>query len=164
MDAFGRALAFVLAREGGYSNDPADPGGATYHGVTQRVYDAFRRKLGKPVRDVRQMDYVEERAIYERGYWAPSGAARLATEGAERLAIVVFDTAVNMGLLRASNFLVACGYPEVPEPDAITAYLAARRLKYLALVDRNPKLGKFAKGWRNRVNLLADYVGADEAA
>ncbi|MBZ9653563.1 glycosyl hydrolase 108 family protein [Phyllobacterium lublinensis] len=36
---FSSALANVLVHEGGYSNHPKDPGGATMWGVTQRVYD-----------------------------------------------------------------------------------------------------------------------------
>ncbi|MFC0282395.1 glycosyl hydrolase 108 family protein [Camelimonas abortus] len=36
------ALSAVLKHEGGYVNHPADPGGATNRGVTQRVYDAER--------------------------------------------------------------------------------------------------------------------------
>lgn len=37
------ALSGVLAHEGGHGNKPADPGGATMKGVTQRVYDAYRK-------------------------------------------------------------------------------------------------------------------------
>ena len=39
---FERALTFVLRWEGGYVDHPADPGGATNYGVTQRTYDAWR--------------------------------------------------------------------------------------------------------------------------
>ncbi|WP_431322213.1 glycosyl hydrolase 108 family protein [Rhizobium sp. YTU87027] len=43
---FTRSLSKVLVHEGGYSNHPEDPGGATMKGVTQRVYDEYRRSIG----------------------------------------------------------------------------------------------------------------------
>ncbi|WP_263496528.1 MULTISPECIES: glycosyl hydrolase 108 family protein [unclassified Mesorhizobium] len=42
------SLAKVLAHEGGYSNNKADPGGPTMKGVTQRVYDGYRQGRGFP--------------------------------------------------------------------------------------------------------------------
>ncbi|WP_152536276.1 glycosyl hydrolase 108 family protein [Mesorhizobium loti] len=42
------ALARLLAHEGGYSNHPSDPGGPTMKGVTQRVYDGYRRAGASP--------------------------------------------------------------------------------------------------------------------
>jgi hypothetical protein len=45
-ESFPAALAATLQYEGGYSNHPKDPGGATMRGVTQRVYDAWRRTAG----------------------------------------------------------------------------------------------------------------------
>ncbi|MBC7739137.1 MAG: peptidoglycan-binding protein, partial [Candidatus Saccharibacteria bacterium] len=35
----------IVAREGGYVNDPADPGGATNHGVTIGTMRALRRDI-----------------------------------------------------------------------------------------------------------------------
>ncbi|HEX6053459.1 MAG TPA: glycosyl hydrolase 108 family protein, partial [Gemmatimonadaceae bacterium] len=62
-------LAFILDREGGYVNDPADPGGATNFGVTQAVFSAWLAKAGLPPRPVRDITRDEVRAIYERNYW-----------------------------------------------------------------------------------------------
>jgi lysozyme family protein len=50
---FGRALAFVLKVEGGYTNDPEDRGGATNKGILQRVYDIYRKAEGLRSADVR---------------------------------------------------------------------------------------------------------------
>ena len=49
---FERCFQWCLAHEGGFSNHPKDPGGATNKGVTQRVYDAFRKRQGKATRSV----------------------------------------------------------------------------------------------------------------
>ena len=48
--AFRRALDRTLGYEGGLVAHPADPGGRTYQGVTQRTYDAWRRTTGQAVR------------------------------------------------------------------------------------------------------------------
>jgi hypothetical protein len=49
------SLAKVLVHEGGDVNHPADPGGPTNQGVTQRVYDAYRKGRGLPVRSVKHI-------------------------------------------------------------------------------------------------------------
>src|SRR5579883_2306574 len=98
--AFEAGLHFVLhgygpffAGEGGFHNDPRDPGGATNLGVTQRVYDAHRRACGLPVQSVEQMSDQEMRHIYLNGYWSPEGCQDMPLP----LAVVAFDAAVNSG-------------------------------------------------------------------
>jgi lysozyme family protein len=57
--------------EGGYVNDPHDPGGATLKGVTQAAYNAWRVKQGLPVQAVRGASDAEIQAIYREQYWNP---------------------------------------------------------------------------------------------
>ena len=64
----------TLVFEGGLSNDPADPGGRTYKGVTQRVYDAYRVEKGLPKQDVALMSNDECYDIYEHQYFIPTFA------------------------------------------------------------------------------------------
>ncbi|RUV20369.1 MAG: N-acetylmuramidase [Mesorhizobium sp.] len=87
------ALVRVLAHEGGYVNHPKDPGGPTNKGVTQRVYDAYRRGKGLGTRSVQQISNQEIADIYDRQYWD-------AVKGDELPAgvdYVLFDGAVNSG-------------------------------------------------------------------
>jgi len=49
---FDNVLKLVLQSEGGFVNDPRDPGGMTNLGVTQRVWEAF---VGRPVSEVEMM-------------------------------------------------------------------------------------------------------------
>ena len=95
------ALPFILRWEGGYVNHPADPGGATNKGVTQAVYDTWRKAQGLAARDVRQLLDDELHAIYENGYWTPPRCHQLQNP----LDLAQFDTAVNMGVGRAVRFL-----------------------------------------------------------
>jgi len=95
------ALAAVLKHEGGYANHPRDPGGATMKGVTQRVYDAFRRNKSLPTRLVRDIADDELQAIYRRQYWDATSCDDLPS-GVD---YAVFDFAVNSGVSRAATYL-----------------------------------------------------------
>jgi lysozyme family protein len=87
---------------------------------------------------------------------------------------VQFDTAVNMGPGRAVRFLqsaLGCGVDGDFGPateramaaadigDAIAKYCNTREAYYRGLVNKNPKLGVFLKGWLNRLNALRREVG-----
>lgn len=64
-DNFPACLAAVLRYEGGYVDNPNDPGGATLNGVTQASYDQWRRSRGLPIMPVRQMEPAERDLIYK---------------------------------------------------------------------------------------------------
>jgi lysozyme family protein len=168
--AFQASLPFVLRWEGGYVNHPADPGGATNKGVTQRVYDDWLARKGMPGRDVRQITDDEVRAIYEGGYWMPPRCDLLQRP----LDLVQFDTAVNMGVGRAVRMLQACvgcavdgdfgpatqrAVEACDVGTAVASYCDRREAFYRSLAQRNPKMAVFLKGWLNRLNALRKEVG-----
>lgn len=156
MSAFADALALVLRFEGGYVNDPDDPGGATNKGITQKTYDAFRARDGKPKQAVQHISDDEVFRIYQRGYWVESGADGLPA----KLGTVVFDTAVNMGVKYARLFTLASGYPKTAdEPAACVNVLKLRENRYDHLCKVNPVLKKFRHGWQVRLETLAHHVG-----
>lgn len=89
----------VIAREGGYSDHPADRGGATRWGITQVVARA-QGYTG----DMRLLPRAQAVAIYRQLYWEEprlDAVARIAP----RLAAELFDTGVNMGPAVAAGFL-----------------------------------------------------------
>ncbi|MEK8050951.1 glycosyl hydrolase 108 family protein [Ideonella sp. DXS22W] len=168
--AFLQALPFVLKWEGGYVNHPADPGGATNKGITQKVYDEWRGRQGLPARSVKELEDSEMHALYESGYWLPPKCDKLD----DPLNLVQFDTAVNMGVGRAARFLqqaVGAGVDGSIGPgtlqcvancdpgDALENYCNTREAYYKNLVAGNPKLGVFLKGWMNRLNALRQQIG-----
>jgi lysozyme family protein len=168
--AFHSSLPFVLQWEGGFVNHPADPGGATNKGVTQKVYDGWRARQGQPPRTVRLIEEAEVHAIYHADYWIPPRCDVLERQ----LDLVQFDTAVNMGVGRAVRLLqkaAGCdvdgafgpGTQQAVEActpgDLLTGYCDAREAYYRLLVARNAKLGVFLKGWLNRLNALRQEVG-----
>ncbi len=105
--SFETALPLILRYEGGYVNDPDDPGGATNYGVTQAVYDDFRDENEQAPRPVKLITMDEVRAIYERNYWRLCGAPALIAANREKLATIAFDWAVNAGVERARWYVQA---------------------------------------------------------
>lgn len=95
------SLARVLKSEGGWSNDPRDPGGPTMDGVTQHQYDLWRIAHQQPTQSVRLIAQVELATFYRSWYWTPICGDSLPA-GVDYM---VFDCAVNSGPRRASIIL-----------------------------------------------------------
>ncbi len=140
-------MVVVLKFEGGYANHPNDPGGATYQGVTTKVYDAFRESHLLPIQDVRLMLPEERDAIYRSGYWKPMGCDLEPWP----MNLFLFDTAVNCGVRRAKLLLT-------PTPVDPRTYLERRKQFYHRLVEKRPTLGVFLKGWLRRIAHLLTYL------
>jgi lysozyme family protein len=133
---FERCLGLTLKWEGGYSNHPDDPGGPTMRGIIQREYDAWRRKQGRRVRPVRQIEENELRDIYRIEYWDAMACDELSAG----LDLCVFDAAVNSGVSRARAW-----YTQAKEIDAFCDL----RLAFLSGLGRLWRV--FGAGWRRRV-------------
>ncbi|MFC6197795.1 glycoside hydrolase family 108 protein [Ponticaulis profundi] len=99
MNIFDRLIDPLLEREGGYVDHPADPGGATNYGITERV--ARRHGYRGHMRDLPR---AVAKHIYAVDYWDGPGFAAVA-EHSEAIAEELFDTGVNMGVGVASAFL-----------------------------------------------------------
>lgn len=143
---FQRALAIVLGHEGGFVDNPADPGGATNFGITTRTLASWR---GTPVEqtDVKTITPAEVQAIYRQHYWQASGAPALPYP----LAVVHFDTAVNMGVGEAGKILARSN-------NDVATYLAQRKAVYQQIVQVRPDSAQFLPGWLKRVDQLAQQV------
>lgn len=81
---FKRAVTLILAHEGGYVNDPQDPGGETNMGISRRSY---------PNEDIRGMTVERAIAIYRQDFWDRLRCDELPWP----LAVQVFDMGVNAG-------------------------------------------------------------------
>ena len=169
----------IVAREGGFVNDPDDPGGATNHGVTihtlRRLGIDVNRDTRIDIADVKALTRAQAVEIYLEHYYARPGIAALP----EALQASVFDMYVNAGgnaVKILQRLLTDMGYPCDPDgeigPQTIRAaqmaheaapthladaYGIARRNYYYALADRRPASRKFARtktgakgGWIRR--------------
>jgi len=153
---FDKCLSLVLVHEGGYVNHPRDPGGATNRGVTQAVYDAYRKTRGRGQQSVKFITDDEVKAIYRFQYWDRVQGDLLPAG----LDYAVFDFAVNSGVGRASKYLQAVvGTPQdgvigartlaaIQSPKSAINALCDRRMSFL----RNLRTFlTFGKGWTRRV-------------
>lgn len=95
MAQFEPAVALVLRHEGGYVNDPNDPGGETKYGISKRAY---------PDLDIAGLSVEDAKAIYRRDYWDP---LRLESVTIQDVANNILDAAVNTGLRRTVGQLQA---------------------------------------------------------
>lgn len=89
---YGACMAEVFRHEGGYGNDPHDPGGETNMGISKRSY---------PKEDIRGMTKERAAAIYRRDFWDACKCDDLPSG----LDLVTFDAAVNSGPSRAAKWL-----------------------------------------------------------
>ncbi len=147
---FQHALGEVLKSEGGKVDNPRDLGGRTNHGVTQKVYDNFRRLNGDEPRDVFEMGDGDRDGIYRR-YWDAVGGDNLPTG----LDYEAFDTAVNMGRRKgepigslAKEFLDRIDRTK-PVPEQIEQYRGFRQ-KFYEGIKGPGGFQTFGKGWTNR--------------
>ncbi len=157
-----KALPFTLKKEGGFSNNPSDPGGPTFKGVCLRDFPELKDKiLGQTLTD-------EEagRIVYLPKYWIPSGCDALPYP----FDCVVFDCSVNMGNVRSREaaadahrgtdhlerlfavFGASCGMNHFPDA---WPYLAAQahvmeRIGEYNILGSKANYRVFRQGWRNR--------------
>ena len=117
-----KEVAALIAREGDYSNHPADRGGPTRWGVTEHVARAHGYDG-----DMRDLPRVVAADIYVRRYWV-SPRFILVKDIYSRVAAELFDTGVNMGTGVAAGFLQralnalnrgAADYPDIAVDNAI---------------------------------------------
>lgn len=119
-DDLDKALDFLLAEEGGWSDNKNDHGGKTMYGVTQAAYDAFRKEFGRPQQTVANLQKAEVRELYQKKYWVPAGCDRFPWP----VSYLVFDAAVNSGPSRAITWCQT-GLAVTPDGKVGSGTLAA---------------------------------------
>ena len=156
MSAFDNAFTELMGNEGGYSNNPADPGGETMWGITKRV--AVANGYTGAMQDLPQ---DTAKAIAKSEYWD-----RYSCDSFDpRIGFQVFDAAYNGGpaarwLQEAAEVQpdgvigpVTIAAVNAADPLRIIMRFNSYRLTYLASLDTFPTFGR---GWANRIahNLL----------
>jgi lysozyme family protein len=95
------ALQHVLKSEGGWSDNPSDPGGATMKGITLSVYREWKRNTHISKDELRVIPDEEVYNLYKELYWNKVQGDNLPA-GVD---YAVFDAAVNMGVGRAAKLI-----------------------------------------------------------
>ena len=164
-EIFDVALKHVLKMEGGWSNDPADPGGATNYGITIADYARHRGSTldqwtapGLEA-ELRNISPETVRGIYHQDYWLKGRCDLL--PGAP--AVMHFDAAVNHGVGRAARMLQEAAGTTIDGAVGHVTIAAVRAASELALIARYAdirraayrRLGifpRFGRGWLARVD------------
>ena len=150
---FDEIIEVVLEHEGGYVNDPDDPGGETNFGIAKRSH---------PDVDIANLTKDGAKEIYKSVYWDKNKVESLP----EYLRHIYFDMCVNQGRGRAVRIMQRAANAKGADlkvdggmgPVTIAAMkgleigrVRAYRVKYYAdLVTRKPDLEKFYFGWFRR--------------
>lgn len=149
----------TIQEEGGYSNDPKDPGGETNWGISKRQY---------PLEDIKNLTRAEALRLYYNDYWQKPGIAQLPIE----LAFQVFDCGVNIGTSTSVRLLQGVvGVPAdgqvgpqtraavsaLPLGVVILGFLAARQFYYL----NSAGWVTYGKGWTSRVAQCTRWASED---
>jgi hypothetical protein len=125
---FSVAVGFVLKHEGGYVNDPDDPGGETKFGIAKRYH---------PDVDIKALDERAAADIYLNEYWLPTCDILSFPKD-----LIFFDTAVNMGRKAANELLSTTQTWE--------EMLFRRMRGYTQKVVDEPRKMKYIFGWMRR--------------
>lgn len=148
---FDQAFTGVIGVEGGYSNDPNDPGGETKYGISKRAY---------PDENIPNMTLERAKMLYKRDYW---DAAKCDLTPYP-LDVLVFDAAVNQGVEPAIKMLQkvlnvaqdgvfgADTQRKVKDAgkECCALYMAERALRYTG--TRN--FDRFGRGWFKRLFIV----------
>lgn len=146
---FEQCLNAILVHEGGYVNDPNDPGGETNFGISKRAH---------PQVDIRNLDRAGAARIYKSQYWNSINAEKFPAE----IRLCYFDAAVNQGPLAAVKMLQKVlgtkqdGYPgTVTQAKArkfhrwrmVVNYQAERAVRY----SKTQNFHVYGHGWMRRL-------------
>lgn len=155
-NSYPKAIAFVLKQEGGYGNDPKDPGGPTNFGIT--IIDARKYwKSDASAEDVRAMPLSVAKDIYYNKYWLVVHGPDLPAG----LDLCTMDSGVNSGVGRSNIWLgKAIGSPAkdyvtlakqaqaYSDKDKAIDVYCDTRLNFLHSLKT---WSHFGKGWGRRV-------------
>ena len=168
-DNWEQCFALILKNEGGYVDNPSDPGGATNLGCTKATWEAW---VGHPVTkdDIKALTPNDVMPLYKVKYWDTIKGDDL-PKGVD---YAVFDYAINSGPSRAAKTLQSI-IGAVADGQIGPSTLATIQLfeavdlsekicdNRLAFLQNLPTYGTFGKGWSRRIlevkNMAMSMVG-----
>jgi lysozyme family protein len=168
MADFEKAIKKVLKHEGGYIFHPADPGGETNFGITDRLdgsVDGLIDVDGNGSGDVtvKALKESDAKVIYKREFWDKMQGDRISNQ---QVAEIIFDGYVNMGARAIMILQRELGLQDdgkfgqktlemvnkISGEIVFNNFKAARLEFYRDLAAAKPKLAIFLRGWTNRIN------------
>lgn len=136
--SFESAIKIILAEEGGYVNDPDDPGGETKYGISARAY---------PGVDIKNLTLNQAIEIYRTDYW------NRILKFDPALSLIALDCAVNQGVSFSNKVLAEIQLLSPLSTQGRIEFFAAQRE---ARYRKNPKFYKYGKGWLSRLSRVEE--------
>lgn len=153
-EKFNLAIPLILEHEGGYVNDPVDPGGETNFGISKQTY---------PNVDIAALTVEDAKEIYFNDWWLQY---RFGEIDDVLIATKLFDTCVHVGPKKGIRFAQQVlgieqdgkiGNQTLAALNAVKdrelflgSYRATQANYYRDRVAQNPKMKKYIKGWLRR--------------
>jgi len=160
MDAlFDTCLSFTLAEEGGFVDNPEDPGGATFKGITLKSLRNYLKAPKTPVSVLRGLDEVSIAKFYRSQFWIPDQCGAVPPG----IDLMLFDFGVNSGEQRPVPMMqwilgvdndgdigpkTQAAIGAWSASDLIGALRDAQEAYYRGL----EKFGTFGDGWLSRLS------------
>jgi lysozyme family protein len=158
-DSFQLALDRILDHEGGYTNNPNDPGGETNWGISKRSYPAL---------NIKELTREQAAVIYKKDFWDPLNLDKMPPG----IPYQLFDFAINSGIGTAIRYYQrALGVADdghwgpvsqaASENVSLTdqmLLLNAERLEFMTKLKVWPT---FSRGWARRIALNMRYASVD---
>ena len=172
---FKRSVAFTLKWEGGYVDDPDDPGGETHMGITKGTLAAAVAQGIVANVTVKALTRADAEKIYRVNYWDKYGWDDMGWP----VCLCLFDITVNHGgggmakiAQRACNRLggaltvdgkygpkTRSALTELASRELAQALCDERKAYYDGIIANKPVMEKYRKGWYNRLRDLAAAAG-----
>jgi lysozyme family protein len=161
------ALAHVLKSEGLWSDNPKDPGGATMKGITLAVYREWKRNPHISKDELKAIPDQEVHDLYKQLYWDKIRGDELPSG----IDYAVFDSAVNMGVGRASKLIQEAAGVATDGVLGQASLSAIQKADTKELIEKFSQLKEnfyrslktfdtFGKGWLNRVAEVKTFANS----
>lgn len=169
MADFSKAFQLMIAHEGGYVNDPDDPGGETYRGIARKIHskwngwttvDMLKRQSGFPANLDKDTGLQEDISdFYRITFWDPMKGDQISSQ---EVASSIFDFGVNAGLSTSASLaqlVVGAKADGVIGPKSVeaingfdsehflAAFTVAKIARYVNIVKKRPSSRKYFYGW-----------------
>ncbi|MEK6968225.1 MAG: glycosyl hydrolase 108 family protein [Nanoarchaeota archaeon] len=172
MADFAKAFALTMKAEGGYGNDPQDPGGETYKGIARKMnskwegwvtIDMMKKKKNFPANLDNNVQLQENiKAFYEANYWDKINGDKINNQD---IAESIFDFAVNAGPIVSAKLaqITVNAKPDgvighmtiekinADDPRTFLAIFALNKIaRYVSICNKRQESKKFFFGWVKR--------------
>ena len=180
---FNGVMEKVLKHEGGFVNDPEDPGKATNKGIAWDTWQRYAKSvlnMEPTLENLKKLTSEQAISIYETAFW---NRTKMETIDDPDMRYAFFDFYVNAGghatkvLQKTLNALqtevtlkedgaigpktIAC-LNSVDHKLLYNTFIEARKKYYQNLVKTKPNLKKFLNGWLNRTNTFKQKTDSNK--